>query len=275
MGTGRPCGGAVLLADFPFAEAFVLVAWFDALVPSAGQRFGACQPAAERDLEARDRFPLFVLAVAVLGGQHDTRRTLGVGVTVVHDRMGAVVPSGAGFIAGRFLRPARHWWIDDARSTFAGQFVERNAVASLTGTFVTRFVAAMTAAGQHLRAGLRADVIVIDAALLVALVFGTVPHPSATFLAAGVIGACLELLALDLLIHVTATTLDESSFVARRTLTQVASAIANVMRPRGTARKLLSTDSLTNRDGIQARFAFSFDDGLLSAGTRRNDLRGQ
>lgn len=83
MGTARPCGGAVLLAEFPFAEAFVFVTWFDALVPSAWQWFGACQATAERDLEARDRFALFVLAVAVLGGQHDARRTFGVGVTVV------------------------------------------------------------------------------------------------------------------------------------------------------------------------------------------------
>lgn len=117
--------------------------------------------------------------------------------------------------------------------------------------------------------------IVIDAALLVALVLGTDAHPSATLLAAGIVGACLKLLALDQLIHVTATALDEGGLVARRTLTQVASGVANVMGTRGTARKLPSTDSLTNRDGIQARFAFSFDDGLLSTGTRRNDPRGQ
>lgn len=117
--------------------------------------------------------------------------------------------------------------------------------------------------------------IVIDATLLVALVLGTATHPGATFLAAGIVSACLKLLALDLLIHMTATTLDESGFVARKTLTQVASGVANMMRTRGTTRKLLSTDSLTNRDRIQARFAFSFDDGLFSTGTRCNDLRGK
>lgn len=36
VGTAGPWGGAVLLADFPFGEAFVLMTGFDALVPSAG-----------------------------------------------------------------------------------------------------------------------------------------------------------------------------------------------------------------------------------------------
>lgn len=115
--------------------------------------------------------------------------------------------------------------------------------------------------------------IVIDTTLLVAPVLGTVTHPSATLLAAGIVSTCLKLLALDQLIHVSAATLDESGFVAGRTLTQVASAIANMMRTRGTTRELLSTDSLTNRDGIQTGFAFPFHDGLLSTGTRCNDLR--
>lgn len=94
--------------------------------------------------------------------------------------------------------------------------------------------------------------VVIDATLLVALVLGTATYPSTAFLAAGIVSACLELFALDLLIHMTATTLDESGFVARRTLTQVTSDVANMMRTGGTTRKLLSTDSLTNRDRIQA-----------------------
>lgn len=165
--------------------------------------------------------------------------------------MGTVVLPGAGVIAGRFLRSARHWWIDDAGSTLAGQFVERNAVARLTGTFVTGLVAPVTAAGQHLRAGLCAEVIVIDATLLIALVLGTAAHPSATFLAAGIVGTCLELLALDLLIHVTAATLDDGGFVAWRTLTQVTTGLANVMCTRSTTRKLLSTDCLADRNWIK------------------------
>lgn len=251
MRAGRPRGGAVLLAEFPFGEAFVFVARFDALVPSAGQWFGAGQSAAERGLEARDGFSLFVPAVAVLGGQHDTGGTFGVRVAVVHDRMRAGVPSGAGFVAGRALRSARHWWIGDTGSTFAGQFVERNAVARLTGTFVAGLVAPVTTAGQHLRAGLRADVVVVDAAFLVALVLGAAAHPSAAFLAAGIVGTGLEELALDLLVHVATTTLDQGGFVARRTLSQVAPGVANVVGTRSTARKLLSTDGLANRDGIQ------------------------
>lgn len=117
--------------------------------------------------------------------------------------------------------------------------------------------------------------IVIDAALLVALVLGAGAHPSATFLAAGIVGSGLQLLALDLLIHVAATTLDQSGFVARWTFIQVASGVANVVCSRAAARKLLSTDGLTNWDGVQTGFAFSFHDGLLPTGTRRDDLRGK
>lgn len=93
--------------------------------------------------------------------------------------------------------------------------------------------------------------VVVDAAFLVALVLGAAAHPSAAFLAAGIVGAGLEELALDLLVHVATTTLDQGGFVARRTLSQVAPGVANVVGTRSTARKLLSADGLANRDGIQ------------------------
>lgn len=117
--------------------------------------------------------------------------------------------------------------------------------------------------------------IVIDAALLVALVLGTGAHPSAAFLAAGIVGSGLELLALDLLVHVAATTLDQGGLVARWTFVQVASGVANVVCSGRATRKLLSADGLTNWDGVQTGFAFSFHDGLLPAGTRCDDLRGK
>lgn len=68
-------------------------------------------------------------------------------MAIVQDRVGTGVPSGAGFIAGRFLCSARHWWKDDARSTFAGQLVEGNPVARLTGALVAGLVAAVPTAG--------------------------------------------------------------------------------------------------------------------------------
>lgn len=83
MGAAGPGSGAVLFANFPFGEAFVFVAWFDALVAPAGKWFGASQATAERVLEARDRLSLFVFAVAVLSGQDDTRRTVRIRVAVV------------------------------------------------------------------------------------------------------------------------------------------------------------------------------------------------
>lgn len=207
VGAVRSDGGAELFADFAFDVAFVFVARFDALVPSTWQWFGARKATAEGALEARDCLSLFVFAVAVLGGEDDTRRAIRFRVTVVENRMGAEVPPGAGLIAMRFLRSTRHWWIDDACSTLAGQLVERNAMARLAGTFVTWLIATMSATGQHLGTGFRADVVKVDAALLVALVLGTTSHSVATFLASGIVGTCLKLFAFHLLIHVTTATL--------------------------------------------------------------------
>lgn len=121
VGAGRPWDGAVLFADFPFdGDAFVFVAGSDTFVATAGQWFGACKATTERALEARNCFSLFVFAVAVLCGEDNARWTVGIRVTVVQDRVGACVLPRAGFIAMRFLCSARHWWIDNARSTLAG-----------------------------------------------------------------------------------------------------------------------------------------------------------
>lgn len=148
VGAVRPRDGAVLFADFPFdGDAFVFVARSDTLVATAGQWFGACKATAERALEARNCFSLFVFAVAVLGGEDNARWTVGIRVTVVQDRVGARMLPRAGFIAMRFLCSARHWRIDNARSTLAGQLIERDAMANRAGTFVTGFVATMPTAG--------------------------------------------------------------------------------------------------------------------------------
>lgn len=271
MGAAGPGSGAVLFTNFPFREAFVFVAWFDALVAPAGKWFGAGQTTAERVLEARDRLSLFVFAVAVLSGQDDTRWTVRIRVAVVQDGVRTLVPSGAGLIAVRFLRSTRHWWIDDACSTLAGQLVERDAMASLAGTFVTGFVATMPTAGQHLRTGLRTDVIVIDATFLVALVFGAASHPVAAFLAPRIIGTGLKLFAFHLLIHVATATLDDGGFVARWTLLQVTLGGAYVVSSGRTTVELLSTNCFTNWDRIQTGFAFSLDNCLLPARTGRDD----
>lgn len=49
----------------------------------------------------------------------------------------------------------------------------------------------------------------VDAAFLVALVFGATSHPIAAFLTPRIIGTGLKLFALHLLIHVAAATLDD------------------------------------------------------------------
>lgn len=114
------------------------------------------------------------------------------------------------------------------------------------------------------------DVIVVDAAFLVAFVLGTAAHAGAALLAARVVGSGLQLLALDLPVHVTAAAFDGCRFVARRTLVQVAFGVANVVRSGTSAGQLLAADGFAGRDGVEAAFAFSLDDGLLSAGTGRN-----
>lgn len=192
VGAGRARFGATLATHFVLGGlATVFVAWFDARVAATRERFGAGEATAEGTLVAGDCFALFVFAVAVLGGEDDTGRAVGFGVTVVEDWVGAGVLAGAGFVAGRFARSARHRREDDGCATFAGQFVEGNTVAGAARAAVARFVAAMPATGEGLRAGLGADVIVVDAAFLVAFVLGAASHPRAAFLAASVVGSRL------------------------------------------------------------------------------------
>lgn len=259
--------GATLAANFGLGLADILVARFDALVAVARKRFGARQATAEGAQVAGDGFALFVLAVAVLGGKDDARGTVGFGVTVVEDGVGARVLSGAGFITGWFARSARHRREDYGSATLAGQFVEGDAVAGAAGAPVTGLVAAMPAAGKGLVARLWTDVIVVDAAFLVAFVLGAATQAGAALFAASVVGSGLQLFAFDLLVHVAAATFDGCGFVARRTLVQVAFGVANVVRSGTSAGQLLAADGFTGRDGVQAAFAFSLDDGLLSART--------
>lgn len=112
--------------------------------------------------------------------------------------------------------------------------------------------------------------VVVDAALLVAFVLGAAAHTVAAFLAASVVGSGLQLFALDLLVHVTTAAFDGCGFVARRTFFQVTFGVANVVRSGTSAGQLLSTDGFARWDGVQTAFTFSLDDGLLSAGTGRD-----
>lgn len=170
---------------------------------------------------------------------------------------------------------ARHWWIDDTRSTLAGQLIERDAMANLTGTFVAGLVAAMPTTGQHLGAGFGADVVEVDAAFLVALVLGAAAHPVAAFLAPRVIGSGLKLLAFHLLIHVATAALYNGRLVAWRTFSQVTLCDAYVMSTRRTTKQLLTTNGFAYWNRIQAGFAFALDDCLFPTWTGCDDLRRQ
>lgn len=266
--------GASLAADFVFGGtgAAILVARFYALVAATRQWHGARKTTAEGTLVARDGFTLFVFAVAMLRRENHTRWTVRFGVAVVEDRMSATVLPRARLITGRFARPARHRWEDYGRTTFARQLVERNPMTGAAGTTVTRFVTAMPAASQRLRAGFRTNVVIIDTTFLVTLVLGAASHACATFLTASIVGSTLQLSAFHLLIHMTASTFDQGRFVTRRTFVQMASSRANVVCAGTSTSQLLSANGLTNRNRIQATFAFALHDGLLPARTRRDQL---
>lgn len=92
--------------------------------------------------------------------------------------------------------------------------------------------------------------IVVDAAFLVAFVLGAAAHAGAALLAASVVRSGLQLLALDLLVHVAAAAFDGCGFVARRTLVQVAFGVAHVVSSRTSARQLLAADGFAGRDGV-------------------------
>lgn len=94
------------------------------------------------------------------------------------------------------------------------------------------------------------DVIVVDAAFLIAFVLGAAAHAVAALLAASVVGSGLQLFALDLLVHVATAAFDGCSFVARRTLVQVAFGVAHVVSSRTSARQLLAADGFADRDGV-------------------------
>lgn len=123
VGAGRARFGATLATHFRLGGvrlASVFVARFDARVAATRKLFGAGESTAEGALVAGDGFALFVFAVAVLGGEDDTGRAVGFGVTVVEDWVGAGVLAGAGFVAGRFARSARHRREDDGCTALAG-----------------------------------------------------------------------------------------------------------------------------------------------------------
>lgn len=94
------------------------------------------------------------------------------------------------------------------------------------------------------------DVIVVDAAFLVAFVLGAAAHAGAALLATSIVGSGLQLFALDLLVHVAAAAFDGCGFVARRAPVQVAFGVANVVSTGTSAGQLLAADGFAGRDGV-------------------------
>jgi hypothetical protein len=161
---------AKLLAHIIRLFAFTLMAFLDALVTTAFQFSTARHSAAERVLIAWNCFPLFVLSVAEFCRKEDARRTISLSMTKMSDWMVAFMSSRALVGAFRRFSSARHWRVNNSSSTFASQFIERNAMTRNAVSDVTWKLTAMLFALEWTVAGLRADVIELDAAVLIAFV---------------------------------------------------------------------------------------------------------
>lgn len=86
---------------------------------------------------------------------------------------------------------------------------------------MTWLIAFVFAARQCIVTWHRADVVNVDAALLVALVFAAGAFLYTALFAASIVSSGRELAALNHLVHVTAAAFDGCLFVARRTITMV------------------------------------------------------
>lgn len=116
---------------------------------------------------------------------------------------------------------------------------------------MTGLIAFVFSTRQGVVTGQWTEVIDVNATFLVAFMFATGTFFGATFLAAGIIGPGGELATFYHLIHVTTTTFNCSLLVTGRTIARVAFKGA-VMGIGGFATfQGLTTDSFTNRYGIQ------------------------
>lgn len=131
----------------------------------------------------------------------------------------------------------------------------------------------MLATTKSLVARLLTNVIKVDAAQLVTLVTQATLHLLTLLLAPCIIGSRRQLLALHLVIHVTAPTLDDCLFVARRTLARMTFCRARMRLPRLTALERPFADPLARRDLVEARFSFAPHYGLFSARAAANSFR--
>lgn len=161
-----------------------------------------------------------MLAVAGLRGEEHARRTLRLDVAEMFHRVLALVASGARSGALGVLRSARHRRVDDGSSTLAPELVEGHARTRRAVADVTRALAAMLLALQLPAALLRAEMLQVDAAALIAFVLAARLELRALLLAPQV-GAG-EVLAGDFLFDAATSALNGSRLGARRAAADVA-----------------------------------------------------
>lgn len=214
-----------------------------------------------------------MLAVAELGRKKNTRRALRFGVAEMLDRMAAFVRSSARILAFRNSSSTRHWRIDDGRSTFATQLVERDSRTRQAVSDVTRLRTFVLLAFELAAANIRADVLELDAAALVAFVLSTGSELCAFFLTADV--GAQQILACDFLFDSAAAALDVGGLGAGRAVAEMTSLGAGVRSRQRSALQSFSANSFAQRDRIVAVFPIASCDVSSAARTGFHSLRRQ
>lgn len=228
---------AKLLTDIGRRFAFVLVALLDALVAPTLQAFSASHSTAERILVAWDSLTLLVLTVAQLGRKEDTRRTVVFAVAKMIDWMSTFVASRALVGALWNSGAAGNRWIDNGAAALTSHFIEGHAVARRTVTDVAGTLASVLLAFQHPTALLCADVLWIDATVLIAAMLPACSKLHALLLASHI--GTQQVFASDFLLDAATATLHVCRLCAWRTLSQMTRSQADVRRGQRTASKRL------------------------------------
>lgn len=249
------------------------MAFLDALVTKTLESLSARHSAAEGVFRARNRLSLLMFAVAVFGRQEDARRAFRFRVAEMLHRMAALVRPSAWILAFWNSSSARHWRIDDSCSAFATKFIERDSWTRQAVADVARLRTFVLLALELTATNVRADVIELDAAALVAFVLSTGSELRALFLATDV--SAEQVLACDFLFDSAAAALDVSGLGAGRAVAEMTSLCAGVRSRQWTALQCFCANSFAQRDRIVAVFSVTGCDVSSSTRTSLHSLRRQ
>lgn len=161
---------AILFAFTAFVFARSSVTFHQTFVLTTEQRFPTRHTTTEIFLTTWNGHTLFVFAVAVSGSECHTWWTI-TRMTIVLNWMITGLFPRAGSITGWSFRSARNWWINNIRTTFTIQFVERRPIAWRTFASVAWLIALMFTARQAIIAYCWTDMIDVYTAFGIAFMF--------------------------------------------------------------------------------------------------------